>query len=193
MPPLHVHGLDRFVDDVHAQFDAWESLDDVQSAIGEDGLAVLRLAVHEWIANLVQHAEFCGPAELVMSLDVVDGGVRCQIEDSSRGFDFVRQIGAQQSILDAPAPSERGRGLLMLVSCAEDLAFREADADGPQRIAFTVSAPDDEDMFASLFRPEDIAFDVSTSDLPSDPVDGRGDGASDAIAPIPVQQDPLSS
>ncbi|GAB5535759.1 MAG: hypothetical protein Rubg2KO_20080 [Rubricoccaceae bacterium] len=193
MSPLHVHGLDRFVDDVHAQFDAWSEVDDVRSAIGDDGLAVLRLAAHEWVANLVQHAEFCGPAELVMSLEVVEGGVRCHIEDSSRGFDFVRQVGAQQSILDAPAPSERGRGLLMLVSCAEDLAFREADADGPQRIAFTVSTPDDEDMFASLFRPEDIAFDISTSHLSSAPIEGHGDGASDAIASIPVQPDPLST
>ena len=193
MPTLHVHGLDRFVDDVHAQFDAWGEVDEVRSAIGDDGLAILRLAVHEWVANLVQHAEFCGPAELTVALTVLEGGVRCEIEDTSRGFDFVHQIGAQQSLLNAPAPSERGRGLLMLVSCAEDLAFRQADADGPQRIAFTVSAPEGDDMFASLFRPEDIAFDVPTGDTSSDPVEGRGDGASDAIAPIPIQPDPLSS
>jgi serine/threonine-protein kinase RsbW len=192
MSPLHVHGLDRFVDDVHAQFDAWAEDAAIDDAIGPDGLAVLRLAAHEWVANLAQHAQFCGPAELVVSLDVVDGGVRCQIEDTSQGFDFVRQIGAQQSLLDAPAPSERGRGLLMLVSCAEDLAFREAKGDVSQQIAFTVRAPED-DMFASLFRPEDFAFDVAKSDNSPDNVESRGDGASDATAHAPVHPDPLSS
>lgn len=192
MSPLHVHGLDRFVDAVHAQFDAWADDDRIESAIGPDGLAVLRLAAHEWVANLVQHAQFCGPAELVLTLEVVEGGVRCQIEDSSQGFDFIRQIGAQKSILDAPAPSERGRGLLMLVSCAEDLAFREADDHHLQQIAFTVSTPQ-EDVFAALFRAEDLTLDLPDSDLEMNDLEERGDGALDAPAPLPARPDELPS
>ena len=191
MPPFHVHGLDRFVDDVHAQFDAWAEDDEIASAISPDGLAVLRLAAHEWVANLVQHAQFCGPAELVISLEVVDGGVRCQIEDSSQGFDFVRQLDAQQSIFDAPAPSERGRGLLMLVSCAEDLTFREADTDHSQQIAFTVRTPE-EHLFAPLFRPEDLSLDGPMDDRSTETFESRGDGEADTSAPVPIQPDPLS-
>ncbi|MEO0556868.1 MAG: ATP-binding protein [Bacteroidota bacterium] len=193
MPSLHVRGLDRFVDDVHAQFDAWAAVDTFRTAIGDDGLAVLRLAAHEWVANLVQHAEFCGPAELALSLEIVDDGLRCQIEDSSRGFDFVRQLDAQRSIFETPAPSERGRGLLMLVSCTEDLAFREVSETDPQQIAFTVRAPEDDNLFASLFRPEDIMLDAAPEDLPLPVGEEQGDGASDAVAPIEVRPDPLSS
>lgn len=113
----------------------------------------------------------------MLGLEVVEGGVRCAIEDSSRGFDFTRQVGAQQSLLDAPAPSERGRGLLMLVSCAEDLAFQQASGDARQQIAFTVRAPGDE-VFASLFRPEDFAFDFpDVSGL-------HGDGSSEIALPV---------
>jgi len=192
MSPIHIHGRDQFVDAVHTQFDAWAEIDELNDAIGMDGLAVLRLAVHEWVANLVQHAEFCGDAELVISLEIVDGGIRCHMEDSSRGFDFVDQIGAQQSVMNAPAPSERGRGLLMLVSCAEDLEFRQADGDQPQHIAFTVRAPT-EDTFAGLFRPEDLALDGLDFELSSGDFDAHGDGSSELGSSFPVQQDPLSS
>lgn len=191
MSPLRVHGLDRFVDEVHAQFDAWATDDAIVHTIGPDGLEMLRLAVHEWVANLVQHAQFCGPAELVIALEVIEGGIRCRIEDSSQGFDFIQQVGAQKSVLDAPAPSERGRGLLMLVSCAEDLDFRQADEDHPQQIAFTVSAPTG-DVFADLFRPEDLAFDIMEDIVLPDDIEDRGDGASENRVPVPSRPDPFS-
>ena len=182
MSPLHVTGRDRFVDALHAQFDAWEDEGELVQAIGLDGLAVLRLAAHEWVANLVQHAAFPGPAELVLELEAATDGVRCKITDTSRGFDFMEQVDEQQVLLNEPAPSERGRGLLMLVSCAEDLAFQRADDDAAQQIGFTVRAPE-ADMFASLFRPEDLAFDPTT-----EPYDVSGDGAS-----LDVDSSPSSS
>ena len=195
MPPLHVHGLDRFVDEVHTQFDAWAEIDAFERAVGPDGLAVLRLAVHEWVANLVQHADFCGPADLTVSVGVLDDGVRCEIEDSSSGFDFARQVGAQQTVLDAPAPSERGRGLLMLVSCTEDLEFQTHEPERPQRIAFTVRPPED-DALAQLFRPEDLVLDepLGLPDPPSlpDPSFG-GDGASSDASLSPSPRDTASS
>ena len=192
MSPLHVHGLDRFVDEVHAQFDAWAEQGEIAMTIGDDGLALLRLAVHEWVANLVQHAEFNGPADLTLSLEVVDNGVRCQIEDTSRGFDFPRQVGAQESVMQDSAPSERGRGLLMLVTCAVDLTFHEASGDHPQRIAFTVGAPGEE-MFASLFRPEDLVLDLSELAPSPAETEARGDGASHSATPVPVQKESISS
>ena len=178
MTPLHVSGRDRFVDALHAQFDAWEDDGGLIQAIGADGLSVLRLAAHEWVANLVQHAAFPDPAELWLELAVVADGVRCEISDTSRGFDFMEQVDEQQVLLDEPAPSERGRGLLMLVSCAEDLAFRQASDEAAQQIGFTVRAPE-VDLFASLFRPEDLAFELPEEHGAS------GDGTSMSVDPSP--------
>ena len=136
------------------------------------GLAVLRLAAHEWVANLVQHAAFPGPAELALELAIGADGVRCEITDSSHGFDFMEQVDEQEVLLSEPSPSERGRGLLMLVSCAEDLAFRRAGDGLTQQIGFTVRAPE-VDLFASLFRPEDLVFEPQTGAYGA-----SGDGAS---------------
>ena len=152
--------LDQVTDQVHALFDAWAEAGTFASVLGEDGIEVLRLAVHEWIANLVQHATFPGPPHIELAVEIDGDGVRCTIEDSSVGFDLATQIERQQTILDAPAPSERGRGLLMLVTSTDDLSYRAASATTRQRVSFVVHNPG-EDFFAALFRPEDLAADPS--------------------------------
>lgn len=152
----HFTDLERVTDDVHALFDAWAAAGRFADVLGPEGADVLRLAVHEWVANLVQHASFPDGARISLDVEATGAAVRVAIEDSSAGFDFGRQLERQREILDAPAPSERGRGLLMLVTCAEDLAFRPA-ADGvAQRIAFSVRPPGDA-LFAPFFRDEDLA------------------------------------
>ena len=153
--------LDAVTDQVHALFDGWAEAGTFSTALGADGIDVMRLAVHEWVANLVQHAAFPdGDVEITLETGVEGDGVRCALEDSSCGFDLAGQIEHQRSIMDAPAPSERGRGLLMLVTSTDDLTYRPA-ADGlRQRITFVVRNPG-ADFFASLFRPEDLAEDPS--------------------------------
>lgn len=148
--------LDHVTDEVHALFDVWTEEGRFEGALQPVGVDVLRLAVHEWIANIVQHAAFPGAVEVVLDVEVDGDGVRCVIEDSSAGFDFATQIERQQALLDGPAPSERGRGLLMLVTCTEGLGFREAAPGVRQRIAFVVRDPD-VDVFAPLFDTADFA------------------------------------
>lgn len=174
MPTFAFTDLDRAVDRFHALCDVWARGGPYVERLGADGLHVLRLTVHEWIANLVQHACYPDEREITFTIDVDGDAVRCVIEDTSAGFDFAAQIEHQQALLSAPAPSERGRGLLMLVSCAEDLAFRPAAPGVRQRVAFALRDPAGGDL-AALFRDADLAADPAFHDglsgdgLPADP------------------------
>ena len=161
MPLHHFTRLDHAIDEVHALFDAWDETGALKASLDEDGASVLRLAVHEWVANLVQHAAF--PLGPVITVEIKPEArtVQCIIEDSSVGFDFASQVEQQHAILDAPAPSERGRGLLMLITCTEALSFQPAAPGVRQRIAFRVRAGTGSALFEPLFRPEDLADDFS--------------------------------
>ncbi|MEM6286852.1 MAG: ATP-binding protein [Bacteroidota bacterium] len=142
--------LATVTDEFHALFDAWAEAGRFHGTLQDESVDVLRLAIHEWIANLVQHATFRGDVEISLALQLTGAGVSCSIEDTSMGFDFAGQVEHQRAVLDAPAPSERGRGLLMLEKCTEALDYTEA-ADGQrQRIAFTVRDLGEE-IFAPLF------------------------------------------
>ena len=160
MPTHAFSDLDHVIDEVHALFDAWTEAGTFDGALSEAGLEVMRLAVHEWIANLVQHAVFPDETRIELSVGVETDGVRCRIADSSCGFDFVGQIERQQAVFEAPAPSERGRGLLMLVTSTDDLGFVAAGPNRRQAVSFVVRDPDSA-FFADLYRPEDLADDPS--------------------------------
>ena len=189
--------LRSVTDDVHALFDAWADSGRLSSALDEDGEIVLRLAVHEWIANIVQHAYFRDATpEIRLSVEVAGDAAQVVLEDNSAGFDLMRQVEQQQAILDAPAPSERGRGLLMLITCTQNLDYRPA-RQGLQRLSFSVRNPDSS-VFEGLFRPEDLfaegdgLFGDSVPDLPPLPAapPSGGDGAAGPEAPFSPHPDP---
>ena len=199
MPLHHFTRLDHAIDEVHALFDAWAETGTLEASLDEDGASVLRLAVHEWVANLVQHAAFPNGPVITLEITPEAKTVQCVIEDSSVGFDFAGQVEQQHAILDAPAPSERGRGLLMLITCTEALSFQPAAPGVRQRIAFRVRAGTGSALFEPLFRPEDLADDFSLvgslDDCGPFPEDGpfpgdhpftvpphAGDGAAHALA-----------
>jgi serine/threonine-protein kinase RsbW len=134
---LRFRGLDGAVDALHATFDAWEAERTFDEVLDPFGRQVLRLAIHEWLANLVQHAAFGRRRpDVRMELTLVKGGVSCTIDDNSAGFDFERQLATQEQLVGGPRPSERGRGLLMLIACTDDLAY--APAGRRQRLSFRV-------------------------------------------------------
>ena len=185
VPAAHFRDLDRVIDEVHALFDGWAEAATFAPALDAEGLDVLRLAVHEWVANLVQHGSFPGPGDVWLRVEAEGDAVRCAIEDTSVGFDFSAQVERQRAILDRPAPSERGRGLLMLITCADDLGYRPARAGVNQRVTFTVRGAAD-GALGDLFRPADAApADVCPAHpLPSG--DGAaGDGVLSAGVPAP--------
>lgn len=188
--------LDRAIDEVHALFDAWAETGALGPALDDDSASVLRLAVHEWVANLIQHAAFPLGPEITLDVDVQDDAVRCAIEDASVGFDFAGQVERQYAVLDGPAPSERGRGLLMLITCTEDLSFRPATRGRRQRISFCVREGSGAALFAPVFRPEDLADDFSLADTLPDAgaawsgVEAFGDdGFDDAFGGAPFGDD----
>ncbi|WP_420454894.1 ATP-binding protein [Rubrivirga sp.] len=175
MPTYAFTDLDRAVDRLHAVCDGWAGGGPLVDILGVDGLHVLRLTLHEWVANLVQHAAFGDDREIVLAVEADGDAVRCAVEDTSAGFDFADQIEQQRALLNAPGPSERGRGLLMLVTCAEELEYRPAGPRVRQRLAFAMRNPAGSSL-AGLFRPADLATDPSL-------VRSMGDGHSCPPAP----------
>ena len=175
--------LSTVIDDLHALFDAWGDRGDLHPPLNEDGEIVLRLAVHEWIANLVQHAAFQSDApEICLTIQIRPEIIEVTIEDTSQGFDLLGQLEEQSELLSAPAPSERGRGLLMLITCTEALDYQPAGR-GRQRLSFELHNPD-EAIFANLFHP--------ASGASGRPAFSSGDGAASAddLASFPLPPQP---
>ena len=133
--------LDAVIDELHKLFEEWEREDALLSHLDEDTQQLFKLAVHEWVANLVQHADFAD-RHPVVTMDVIPNGrrIRCIIEDNSEGFGFPDQIDVQRSKL-TPVP-ERGMGLLMLNAACEYFEYSHTDK-GTRRLEFTVSADKD--------------------------------------------------
>ncbi len=177
MPTYAFTDLDHVIDEVHALFDAWADAGTFRAVLGDDGLEVLRLAVHEWVANLVQHASFPSGPRIEMAVGVEGDAVRCAIADSSAGFDMATQLERQRAVLDGPGPSERGRGLLMMIRSTDALTFCPAGGGHLQTITFLVRDPGS-DFFEGLFRPEDLQADPSL-------IRSLGDGQADGVPDPP--------
>lgn len=182
MPRHTFRDLATVVDDVHALVDGWAAGGTLAPGLDADGVEVLRLVVHEWVANLVQHATFHGAVEITLGVRPMANGAACEIEDNSAGFDFATQIAHQQAVLDAPGPSERGRGLLMLVTCTQQLSFAPARGGRRQRIAFHVHPADAMPLLAGLFSSDDLGSD-DFADAPLGDAPGDGPPPDPADAP----------
>jgi len=133
--------LEIVIDELHGMFEEWEREGALLSHLDPDTIQLFRLAVHEWVANLVQHADFAERNPIVV-MDVIPNGrrVRCVIEDNSDGFAFPEQIDVQRNAL-TPFP-ERGMGLLMLNAATEYFEYSVTE-QGHRRLEFTVSADSD--------------------------------------------------
>ncbi|MDX1438284.1 MAG: ATP-binding protein [Rubricoccaceae bacterium] len=143
--------LDSVIDDVHSLFEEWIESRVYANTLDEFGLLVLKLAVHEWVANLVQHAIFSKEStEIILRVYDDSQTLRCIVEDNSEGFDFRSQIDAQTDALGEPESTERGRGLLMLIACTEDISYETADS-GLQRLEFTIRTPVDSANMPAFF------------------------------------------
>lgn len=132
---------DTLIDRVHTLFERWEADGTFEPLLDATTLQRLKLAVHEWLANLLQHANFQERIpEVEFSLHLDGQSVHCCIDDNSEGFDLDGHLSARREVLDAFP--ERGMGLLMIKSCTEHLAHRQID-DARHRLEFSVSADQD--------------------------------------------------
>lgn len=174
------------VDDIHALVDSLHTHSVARRTLDDVSIDVLKIAVHEWVANLIQHADFSERAPRVrITLTPHGHRMRCTIDDNSRGFDFASQVLQQDHLVNgAPAPPDRGRGLLIIIACTEDLRYRPRwrsgdygpDDDLRQRLEFWV----DGQLSASAgWRRE---AHLVSADYPT-PIDSKTYSAEQAHAP----------
>ncbi len=96
-----------------------------------------KLVLHEWIANLAQHADFQGRTpDVLVTIWPAPARIRCAVEDNSAGFDLAER--EDQPHLFSTFP-ERGMGLQLILSCAQDVSYKPL-APGHHRFEFLVSA-----------------------------------------------------
>jgi serine/threonine-protein kinase RsbW len=136
--------LDTIIDHMHILLDRWEAEVLEESALNKETIQLLKVGVHEWIANLVQHADFKGRTpEIHFSAKPQGHRIACTIEDNSEGFDLDEQLRRCAELLQAYP--ERGMGLLMLQACTETLSYDRVE-HGPNhlhRLYFIISADQD--------------------------------------------------
>ena len=130
--------LDGVIDDLHETLDRWESSGAFSEELEPDTVQLVKLAIHEWVANLVQHADF-GTIKPEIILDIVPNGqsIRCVIQDNSKGFDAAKHLQIRREKLE-PLP-ERGMGLLMLDAATDYFQYLRSE-NGHHRLEFTISA-----------------------------------------------------
>lgn len=135
------HELDTLVEDVHAHFMILKNEGALHDFLEHDSFYRLQWAVHEWMANLVQHADFENRTpEIQLQLHPSPHSVHCTIDDNSVGFDLHRELERRAKLLE-PLP-ERGMGLLILESCAQELTYRQLHPTR-HRLEFIVSTQQD--------------------------------------------------
>mgnify|MGYP006191853507 CR=1 FL=1 len=127
--------LDTVVEEAHVFFEPL--LSDAAGPVRASMMLHLQLAVHEWLANLVQHARFpTGSPEISLAIDEQDEAVVCVVEDNSDGFDLEEALRNRREGL-SPLP-ERGMGLLILFACAREIHY-DRHREGKNTLRFVVS------------------------------------------------------
>lgn len=135
--------LDMVVEEAHACFEP--ILAEQATPERASMLLHLQLAAHEWLANLVQHAEFGERVPHIrLTLEEHAGDITCSVEDNSDGFDLDEALRKRRAHL-SPLP-ERGMGLLILFACASDIQYRRQA--GHNTLRFVVS--DDQDKCLNI-------------------------------------------
>lgn len=126
--------LDAAIDETHALFDRW--LDRSPPLPTPEALHYARLALHEWIANLIQHAEFNGgPPQLIIRVQRNERHVHCRVTDNSSGFEMETHL--RRQCRNGKRFPERTMGLRIINACTQELSYRSVD-DGKQQISFTI-------------------------------------------------------
>lgn len=108
-------------------------------------LRYVQVVLHEWIANMIQHADFGDTAPRIEITVRADRQfVSCSVIDNSRGFNLSDALTTQRN--EARALPERGMGLRIISACTEQCAYRSLP-DGRYRFEFSI--PVDHDPWLS--------------------------------------------
>ncbi len=127
---LYVGSLDTIVDRLHELFDRWERQGAFPPVVRIEMLYRARLAAHEWIAHLVQHADFEDRMpQIVLSVWVKEEKLCCLIADNSCGFKLEAYPSQAPDALYEVMP-ERGMCWLLIEACTERRAYHPLGNQG---------------------------------------------------------------
>ena len=142
----YFRNLDTIIDDVHQLFDALEKQLDDSGTLPIETLHTAKMAIHEWVANIVQHSEFDnGAPEIGVCLSQRGERLFCMVEDNSAGFDLAGYLDSHEGI--TTVLPDRGMGLLLLKACSEELCYRTLP-NGKNQLEFYIT--DNEDSFLEI-------------------------------------------
>ena len=144
----HYKNLERAIDEVRLLLERWSdqcmSTDDTMP--DPQALRYAQLILHEWLANLLQHADFDGQTpDVSIHIRADDQHLYGSVGDNSTGFDLDAHLTNQQS--SAKALPERGMGLRIISACAADFSY---EPSGDERYRFEFSIPADHDPWLSM-------------------------------------------
>lgn len=131
---LHFEEVEDALEEVHNLFSHWMT---EKNGFDESQLYRTRLVLHEWLANLAQHADFQNRApDISVCIQPEGNNLRCVIEDNSRGFNLDRHWMRPSAFDTLP---ERGMGLHIIKACTAKLDYARLGG-GRHRLEFVVPA-----------------------------------------------------
>ena len=132
--------LDRAIDEVRSLSDEWPAAER-NGRLDDETIHCACLVLHEWIANLYQHAHFGDASPTIeVRLSAQDRHVFCSVIDNSEGFELESHLPAEDD--DFESLPERGMGLRMIESCTDDFSYTPRE-DGFHCFEFIISADHD--------------------------------------------------
>jgi serine/threonine-protein kinase RsbW len=130
--------LEEALDTVRALLERWSSGHEMAVRPSPDAVRHAQLVLHEWIANLIQHANFEGRApQLVLHLRAHHTYLDGTLTDNSHGFDLDGQLERQHEM--ATSMPDRGMGLRIIDACTEAFDYRQTE-QGLYTFTFRISA-----------------------------------------------------
>lgn len=139
--------LDEALDSTRALLERLSSGHEAAVQPSPQAIRHAQLVLHEWIANLIQHATFEEPVRLVVHVHADERFFYGKVVDTSEGFDLAACLRKQQD--GADALPERGMGLRIIDACTDSYAYEQGGEQGGEQ---------DDDHFTFAFR---IAADQS--------------------------------
>jgi len=108
----------------------------------------LQVVLHEWLANLIQHARFEETDPHVeITIRMKRRYISCSVVDNSTGFNLSEQLETQRN--QAQALPERGMGLRIISACTKQCQYRPL-GDGRYHFEFSIPV-DHEPWLSTLF------------------------------------------
>ncbi len=125
----------RAVQYVHDVFRQWEQANPPLAAPAL--LHRAKLALHEWLSNLAQHADFENHAPAVrIEIRPAFCHIHCIVEDNSAGFDIHCHLRERPGLFEGFP--ERGMGLQIIYVCTDNVSYDRLP-NGRHRLQFRVT------------------------------------------------------